>query len=108
MNYFKDLKTGNKETLQRDIEKPMSLKEAAAYDKKFVNKILNKPIPNEADKYNIARVIEWFDYNLNEIHDTAVGMEKVIRETLGDQTFDALTKKYINEKMKEFEARLNE
>ena len=108
MNYFKELKTNNADTYDREENKPRTtIKEAADYDKRFVNRILNKTIPTEADKYNIARVVEWFDYELREINDTAVAFERIVRETLGEDVYEALTKKYLDEKMKAFEDRIN-
>lgn len=92
MNYFKELKLENKDTCEREQEKPQrSLKDAQEYDKKFVNRILNKPILTEADKYNVARVIEWYDYWL----------------TMMTSAAENLTKDNIGLRMKEFEDRLN-
>lgn len=92
MNYFKEIKLENKDTCDREQEKPKgTLQEAQEYDKKFVNRILNKPIPTEADKYNIARVIEWYDYWL----------------TLMTKAASGLTKENIGLRMKEFEDRIN-
>ena len=108
MNYFKEKKAENDETLLREEEKSRtSLYDSADYNIKLVNKILNKSIPTEADKYNIARVIEWFDYNLRQVNDCAVKFEKIVKDTLGEDVYNVLAKKYVKDEMKQFEERIN-
>ena len=107
VNYFKEKKVENNDTFKREEEKSRtSLYEAADYDIKFVNRILNKPILTEGDKYNIASVLEWFNYELREINDHACEYEKVTRDFLGEETYNDLTKAYINYKMSGFEERI--
>lgn len=97
MNYFKEDKPENNDTIKREEERSRtSLYDAANYDMVFVNGILNGKMTEE-DKFNIARVVEWFNYELREANDYACKFER----------FLCKLKKYIENEMKEFWSRVN-
>ena len=96
-NYFDfDDCPENDDTYDRIMNRSrFSLAEACEFDEDFVNRILNKTVLDEADKYNIATVVSNAMYQLLDSNQVSKSFDDFIHEVMGDEWYTNITAKWL-------------
>lgn len=97
INYFDfDDCPENEDTYDRIMNRSrFSLAEACDFDEEFVNRILNKAVLDEADKYNIATVVSNALFQLQDSNQVSKSFDDFIREVMGDEWYNNITAKWL-------------
>ena len=103
-NYFDyENRIENEDTYERlENRSRFDLRAAGEYDMGFVNKILNKSELDASDKYNIADVISWYMYQLQEVCDTSKSFDEFTHQVMGDEWYNNMMSKWLARQSREW------
>ena len=92
----------NDDTYERyENRSQWSLKDAIDYDYDFLNKILNKDVLDDADKYNIASVAGSYMFQFKDHVETTKSFEDFTIEVMGQEWFNNMSGKWLARKSRE-------
>ncbi len=102
-DYFNnERQKSNNDTLERTQNRPKcSLQKSLRYDRDFVNRTLNKPVLEDADKYNIASVLGQCSQEYWNSVQTHKGFEEFLYKKMGKDWFNKMTAEWFDEKSRE-------
>ena len=93
----------NEDTYERyENRSRFDLDDAIDYDYGFINKIMNKGILDDSDKYNITEVLGWYIHELKSVCDTTKSFDEFTHEVMGDEWYTNMTSKWLARKSREW------
>lgn len=103
-NYFDfDDRPINDDTIDREENRSrFYLSEALEYDRKYINRILNKSELLDADRFNISSVVSLLSFEFEDSAKTSKEFEEFLIEVNGKEWYDNMSRAFMQRKMNEF------
>lgn len=92
---FEDAPENEDTKIHYEHEPRTSIGDMINYEREFINKLLNKPTLEEADKYIISGIVESICFNLYTLNESAKSFDEFTEQVMGREWHDNIMAKWL-------------